>query len=121
MLGGGAGAHRNLYAAAAYFDNMDTVESNELASAYYARHGAFAPALNAVGESCYEAILFLAWIGGRCGGIGMNEVTVLEPGTFYDGPRGLVRLDGNLLNQDVYLAAADELEFEVQEQIAWAT
>jgi len=121
LLGGGAGAHRNLYAAAAYFDNMDTIESNELASAYYARHGAFAPALNVVGESCYEAILFLAWIGGRCGGIGMDEVTAIEPGTFYDGPRGLVRLDGNLLNQDVYLAAADDLEFEVQEQIAWAT
>ena len=32
-----------------------------------------------------------------------------------------MRLDGNLLNQDVYLAAADDLEFDIQEQIAWAT
>lgn len=121
LLGGGAGANRNLYAAAAYFDNMDTVESNELAMAYYQRHGAWAPALNAVGESCYEAILFLAWIGRRCGGIGMDVVSPIESGTFYGGPRGLVRLDGNLVNQDVYLAAAEDLEFAVQEQIAWAT
>ncbi|MCW2747954.1 MAG: regulatory protein [Nocardioidaceae bacterium] len=121
LLGGGAGANRNLYAAAAYFDNMDTVESNELATAYYQRYGAWAPALNAVGESCYESILFLAWLGRRCGGIGMDAIAAMESGTFYDGPRGLVRLDGNLLDQNVYLAAADDLQFEVQEQIAWAT
>lgn len=120
LLGGGAAANQNLYAAAAYFDKMDTVEGRELASAYYQRHGAWAPALNAVGESCYEAIKFLAWIGRRCGGIGMEAVSTMESGTFYDGPRGLVRLDGNLLDQDVYLAAADDLEFDIQQQIAWA-
>jgi len=46
LLGGGAGAHHNLYAAAAYFDGMDTVESNELAEAYYRRYGPLAAALN---------------------------------------------------------------------------
>lgn len=44
----------------------------------------------------------------------------MSSGTFYDSPRGLVRLDGNLLNQDVYLAAARGLEFEIHEQIATA-
>lgn len=120
LLGGGAAANRNLYAAAAYFDKMDTVEGRELAAAYYQRHGAWAPALNAVGESCYEAIQFLAWLGRQCGGIGVSEASAMESGTFYDGPRGLVRFDGNLLNQDVYLAAADDLEFDIQQQIAWA-
>ena len=121
LLGGGAGSNRNLYAAAAFFDNMGTAESTELSTAYYQRHGPWAPALNAVGESCFEALHFLAWIGRRCGGIDMASVSSLEPGRFYDGPRGLVRLDGNLLDQDVYLASAEDLEFEVQEQIAWAT
>lgn len=118
LLGGGAGAHRNLYAAAAYFDGMDTVESTELAAAYYARYGPWAPALNAVGESCYEAILFLSRIGETCGAISVDALGAMTSGTFYDGPRGLVRLDGNLLNQDVYIAAADDLEFSVLEQIA---
>jgi urea transport system substrate-binding protein len=118
LLGGGAGAHDNLYAAAAYFDGMDTPESVELAHDYYGRYGPLAPALNAIGESCYEAILFLARVGKACGGLDVASVAAMPPGTFYDSPRGLVRLDGNLLNQDVYLAAANGLQFEIQEQIA---
>ncbi|CAN5277140.1 MAG: substrate-binding domain-containing protein [Nocardioides sp.] len=120
LLGGGAAAHDNLYAAAAYFDGMQTPESAELAGAYYARYGRWAPALNAVGESCYEAILFLARLGKTCGSVDVSAVGAMTSGTFYDGPRGLVRLDGNLLNQDVYLAAANGLEFEVQSRISRA-
>ena len=121
LLGGGAGAHDNLYAAAAYFDGMDTVESNELAEAYYRRYGQLAAALNAIGESCYEAILFLARLGTACGDFDITSLTAMKSGTFYDSPRGLMRLDGNLLNQDVYVAAARDMEFEVQDQIARVT
>lgn len=120
LLGGGAGSHDNLYAAAAYFDALDTVESRELAQAYYRRHGPWAPALNAVGESCYEALLFLARLGRSCGGISVAAASAFGSGSFYDGPRGLVRLDGNLLDQDVYMAAAADLEFVIQGQIASA-
>lgn len=118
LLGGGTDAHRNLFAAAAYFDRLDTVESNELARAYHRRFGPWAPALNAVGESCYEAIWFLGRLGRQCGSLELSAVSSVRSGTFYDGPRGLMRLDGNLLDQDVYLASADGMEFEVQEQIA---
>jgi hypothetical protein len=44
----------------------------------------------------------------------------MTTGHFYDSPRGLMRLDGNLVDQDVYLAVADGLEFKVQQQIARA-
>jgi urea transport system substrate-binding protein len=118
LLGGGVNSHDNLYAAAAYFDAMNTVESGELAAAYHARYGPFAPPLNAVGESCYEAIHFLGRFGKTGGGVDIASVAAMAPGTFYDSPRGLVRLEGNLLNQDVYLAAANGLEFEIREQIA---
>ncbi|CAN5179654.1 substrate-binding domain-containing protein [soil metagenome] len=121
LLGGGAGAHDRLYAAAAYFGGLATLESAELERDYYSRFGAFAPALNAVGESCYEAIHFLATVGKLCGGVDIESVSALRPGLVYDGPRGLMRLDGNLVNQDVYLAAAHGLEFAVQQQIARAT
>lgn len=120
LLGGGSAAHRNLYAAAAYFDNMNTPEGSELARAYYSRFGPWAPALNAVGESCYEALLFLARLGETCGGIAMADLPRLGEGTSYGGPRGVMQFEGNLLNQDVYIAAADHLEFEIQEQIARA-
>jgi urea transport system substrate-binding protein len=118
LLGGGAGANRGLYAAAAYFDGMGTTEGGELERAYYGRYGEFAPALNAVGESCYEAIHFLARMGRVCGRIDVESAEAMRSGHFYEGPRGLMRLDGNLVNQDVYLAAADGLEFAVQERIA---
>lgn len=117
LLGGGADAHENLFAAAAYFDRMDTVEGHEFARSYYRRYGAWAPALNAIGESCYEALRFLAWLGDRHGSIDLATVSATEPGRFYDSPRGLVRLDGNLLDQDVYLASADAMEFTIREQI----
>jgi len=119
LLAGGAGAHNNLYAAAAYFDNMNTTDGSELARTYYARYGSWAPALNAVGESCYEAIMFLARAGATSGRLEPDNLPAMTSDAWH-GPRGLMRFEGNLLNQDVYLAAANELEFEIQEQIAWA-
>jgi urea transport system substrate-binding protein len=120
LLGAGAVANEGLFAAAAYFDGMGTIEGGELERTYYARFGEFAPALNAVGESCYEAIHFLARLGRVCGRIDVQSVEAMRSGHIYEGPRGLMRLDGNLVNQDVYLAAADGLEFSVQERIARA-
>ncbi len=120
LLAAGASANHGLYAAAAYFDALGTAESTELADAYYARWGRWAPTLNAVGESCYEALLFLARVGGVCGSVDVDAVRSLPSGHFYSSPRGLMRLDGNLLDQDVYVAAADGLEFRVADQIARA-
>jgi urea transport system substrate-binding protein len=71
-----------------------------------------------VGESCYEAIHFLARLGKVSGSIAIDAVSAMTTGHFYDSPRGLLRLDGNLVDQDVYLAVADGLEFKIQEQIA---
>lgn len=120
LLAGGGGANEGLYAAAAYFDGLDTAEGAELARAYYARWGRWAPALNAVGESCYEAILFLAQVVDLCGSLDVRRVRSLESGQFWQSPRGLVRLAGNLVDQDVYVARAVGLEFEVAAQIARA-
>jgi len=118
LLGAGARAHDRLYAAAAYFDGHETVQGRDLERAYYARFGPWAPALNAVGESCYEALVFLARVGEVCGDLSMEAVAGLSRDHFYEGPRGLMRLSGNLVDQDVYLAEADGLEFRVQDQIA---
>ncbi|WP_328327590.1 substrate-binding domain-containing protein [Kribbella sp. NBC_00382] len=118
LLAAGPTANKGLYAAAAYFDGLATTESGEFARDYYARFGTWAPALNAVGESCYEAIRFLARLGEMAGSIAIDAVSALPTGHFYDSPRGLMRLDGNLVDQDVYLAAANGLEFTVEDRIA---
>jgi ABC-type branched-subunit amino acid transport system substrate-binding protein len=118
LLAAGPTANKGLYAAAAYFDGLATTESGEFSRDYYARFGTWAPALNAVGESCYEAIRFLARLGEMAGSIAIDAVSALPTGHFYDSPRGLLRLDGNLVDQDVYLASANGLEFVVEDQIA---
>lgn len=48
----------------------------------------------------------------------MAAAAALPDGHFYSSPRGLMRLDGNLLDQDVYVAVADGLGFRVEQQIA---
>lgn len=42
LLAGGANAHQNLYAAAAYFEGLNTFGSSELERAYYPRFGPLA-------------------------------------------------------------------------------
>lgn len=121
LLAGGADSHRGLFAAAAYFDGHPTAAGSNLASAYYARFGRWAPVLNAVGESCYEAIHFLERIADVCDSLDVHAVEALQTGHAYASPRGLLRLDGNLVDQDVYLAEAVGMEFEVRERIARAT
>ena len=118
LLAAGPAASDGMYAAAAYFDGMDTAESSALARDYYARWGRWAPALNAVGESCFEAIAFLARVGEVCGSLSVDAAVRLPDGHFYSSPRGLMRLDGNLLDQDVYVAVADGLGFRVEQRIA---
>lgn len=120
LLAGGAVANANLYAAAAYFDGLSTVESSRLAADYYARFGPYAPALNAVGESCYESLHFLAQLAEVCGSLDVASAARFGTGQLYDGPRGLMRVEGNLVDQDVYLASAEGLEFEIRARIARA-
>ncbi|HEX4190343.1 MAG TPA: substrate-binding domain-containing protein [Marmoricola sp.] len=118
LLAGGPEANKGLFAAAAYFDALSTSEGDAFAKAYYLRFGPNAPPLNAVGESCYEAVHFLARVGMTCGSLDVAAAGALQAGHFYDSPRGLMRLDGNLVNQDVYVAEADGLEFRIHGQIA---
>ena len=55
-----------------------------------------------------------------CQSLDVRRVSAMESGQFWSSPRGLVRLDGNLVDQDVYVARADGLEFRVADQIARA-
>jgi urea transport system substrate-binding protein len=118
LLAGGAESNHGLYAPAAYFEALDTVEGRDFTGRYYGRFGPHAPPPNAIGESCYEAIRMVAQLATVTGSLDVTAVQHLPQGYFYEGPRGLMRIRGNQLSQDVYLSRADGLEFEVQAQIA---
>lgn len=113
LLGAGARANDNVFAAAAYFDGLATPDALPLATAYNQRFGPYAPFLNAVGESCYEALLFLAVVAQRCGSLDVGAWERLRDGEEYQSPRGLMRLRGNLVEQTVYLAKAAGLRFDI--------
>ena len=118
LLAGGAESNDGLYSPAAYFESLTTTEGREFTNKYYGRFGPNAPPPNAIGESCYEAIRMVAQLATVTGSLDVTAVRHLPQGYFYEGPRGLMRIRGNQLSQDVYLSKANGLEFEVLAQIA---
>lgn len=117
LLAGTGAANTGLFAAAGYFEGLNTTPSMEFASRYYARFGAGAPALNTIGESCYEAMLLLAKLVERAGSLDVHRMITASEGLTYEGPRGTVRMNGNQLEQSVYLAMAQDLEFDIQDRL----
>lgn len=113
LLGIGAGNTRGIYAASAYFDELDTTPNSEFRDLYARRLGDMAPALNNQGESCFEAVQLLAALLHRAGSADLAEVARQADSVGYSGPRGEVHLRDRHLQQDVYLAQADALRFDI--------
>lgn len=110
LLASGAHATENLYVAAAYFTSLATQGAIDLMNSYVAAFGADAPPLNNAAESCYEGVLSLA---------ALMDSTHRAPRGF-DGPRGPMSPHGDHFDQDVYLARADGLEFEILTRLTGA-
>lgn len=113
LLGSGAANTRDVYSASAYFDDLNTVDNGEFHDLYARRLGDNAPALNNQGESCYEAIRLLAALVHRAGSTDPLEVSEVGDTVGYSGPRGDVHLRDGHLQQAVYLAEADGLQFDI--------
>jgi hypothetical protein len=125
LLASGPGATVGLWATAGYFETLATPESLGFGARYVRRFGPHAPPVGGLGESCYEGIRLLAalpsvpsqrvprrrWLRGRPGEGGLVDL----PG--FDGARGIVRVRGNHVEQPVYLAEADGLDFHVHTQL----
>jgi urea transport system substrate-binding protein len=113
LMAGGAETTRGLYAAAGYFECLPTAGNLDFHQLYVRRFGPKAPMLNSLGESCFEGVTLFGALARRAGS--------LEPGRFcrvadtvgYDGPRGTVHLRDRHLRQQIYLAEANGLEFDV--------
>lgn len=120
LLASGYGSNDGLFAAAGYFEALNTSASMEFAAHYYRHFGPAAPALNSIGESCYEAITLLIALVRRAGSLRIAEMTTAAENLTYVSPRGEVRMRGNQLNQDIYVAEAHGLDFEVRDRISAA-
>lgn len=121
LLASGADATVGLLASAGYFETLATAESLGFGAAYARRFGVQAPPVGSPGESCYEGIRLLAALSaqrnrGSAGiaGSGADRVAVPDG---YSGARGELRMRGSHVEQPVYLAEADGLDFRVLAQL----
>jgi ABC-type branched-subunit amino acid transport system substrate-binding protein len=113
LLASGAESTRGICAAAAYFESLVTRESLDFGARYVRRFGADAPTLNSPAESCYEGILLLAALAHAARSLDVRAMCAVADSVLYGGPRGEVHMRGHHLEQRVYLAEADDLEFGV--------
>ena len=117
LLATGAGGTAGLYAAAGFFPALGTESSLQFLARYRRRHGALAPVVTSLGESCYEGLRLLAELWRRGGSTDLPAVCAAAERTGYDGPRGPVHLADRHLRQRIYVARADALDFEVLAQL----
>lgn len=113
LLATGADATHGLYAAAGYFESLATASALEFSGRYAGRFGVDAPVPGSLAESCFEAITLLGRLAERGGTLDPRALDAAAHDLVYDGPRGAVSLRANHLRQDVYLARADGLSFDV--------
>jgi len=113
LLGSGIGATAGLYSAAGFFETLVTESSLDFSGRFARRFGPQAPVLNSLGESCYEGIRLLAELVARANSAEVPAVCAAAEQLRYDGPRGEVVMVGNHVRQQIYLARASGLEFEV--------
>jgi urea transport system substrate-binding protein len=117
LVGSGAESTRGICAAAAYFETLATPESLDFGWRYTRSFGPEAPTLNSIGESCYEGVLLLTALARRAGSLDVRKMTAAADSLSYGGPRGEVRMRDRHLDQRIYLAEADELQFDILTQL----
>lgn len=117
LLGSGANGTRGIYASAAYFETLTTPESLDFGWRYTRRFGPDAPTLNSPGESCYDGVLMLAALARRTGSFDARAMSAVGDSVSYAGPRGELQVRERHLQQRVYLAEANGLEFDVVAQV----
>ena len=113
LLGAAGDDTGELYAAMGYFGAVTTDESLAFRERYVARYGPHAPVLNGHGEACYGGVLLLAALARRAGSLAPPELDAVADGTTVVGGRGTLTVRHRHVDQPVYLARANGLDFDV--------
>lgn len=101
LLAMGADCTQELYVALGYFESLQTEANLAFKQRYFARFGQRAPALNSIGQSCYEGLQFL---GALCADRAPPSLR---------GHASAREADGAAGSAPIYLAAADGHAFRV--------
>lgn len=113
LLGAGGDNTGELFAAMGYFGSLGSDAGLAFGERYARRFGGHAPVLSGHGEGCYDGIRMLAALVDRAGTLATPAVDAAADGTSIVGGRGPLTLHRRHVDQPVFLARADGLEFEV--------
>ncbi|MFE3223425.1 substrate-binding domain-containing protein [Nocardia sp. NPDC059228] len=113
LYAGGPDSARGLFTACGYFESLVSHEGMAFGGRYTARYGQLAPALNNIGESCYEGLLLFASLAEAARSLDVRVIERESARVSYGGPRGEVRVRGAHTTQPVYLAGTDVMDFSV--------
>ncbi|MEW2118362.1 substrate-binding domain-containing protein [Streptomyces sp. NPDC005474] len=117
LLGSGPEATVDLYSTAGFFASLADQNTMDFHGQYADRFGVTAPTPGSLGESCYEGVLLLAALIERARTLDVSAIGAAAGTVSYEGPRGLLSLDGRHVRQRIYLAEADGLDFNVLSQL----
>lgn len=117
MLASGARNTNGVHTASGFFESLPTGASLEFSQKYSLRYGTEAPVLNSAGESCYEGIRLLEALAHAARSLDVADICATADGTSFYGARGELQLHDAHVDQPIYMAKADGLDFNVLAQI----
>ncbi|MEV5902832.1 substrate-binding domain-containing protein [Streptomyces sp. NPDC052127] len=117
LMGSGPEATVDLYSTAGFFASLADQNTMDFHGRYAERFGVAAPTPGSLGESCYEGVLLLAALIERARTLDVTAIGATADTVSYEGPRGLIGLEGRHVRQRIYLAKADGLDFNVLAQL----
>lgn len=117
LLASGAENLVGLYSAASYFGSMETSANGFFKEKYYGIHGECAPVLNALGQSTYEGVQFLAGLLALHQEDWRLQDSLVSPAVAYRSIRRdrPVHEDGN--ERPIYLARANGVLFDIVKKL----
>lgn len=117
LLASGAENLIGLYSAASYFGSMETNANCAFKEKYYGIHGESAPVLNALGQSTYEGIQFLAGLLADYPDDWRLQDSRVSPSVIYRS----VRRENPIANPErecpIYLARANGVLFDIVKKL----
>jgi urea transport system substrate-binding protein len=103
----------NLMAISGYFAALPGAANRVFKKRYRDRFGVNAPAITALGQSCYEGVSTLKFLADIAGGLTIPTLVAAAEKRSYTGPRGTQTFDNRHVIKDVHLAVADGHDFRL--------
>lgn len=117
LLASGAKNLDRLFSSASYFATLNTLENAHFREKYHSLHQDRAPMLNALGQSTYEGMQFLASLAGKKDGDWKKFTIPSAEPIAYTSARKSVYISNSKNTAPIYLARANGVVFDELEQI----